>query len=72
MKILKTISDSDSFRTLSHVRESLINSSLPLTKLLSISMLVPYWQAGFMGLQKLVEKDYHQEDEPFFLTPTTL
>lgn len=72
MTILKSISDSDSYRILSQVKENLINSSLPIAKILSISMLVPYWQAGFSGLQKLVEKDYHQEDEPFFLTPTTL
>lgn len=72
MAILQSITDTDSYRILSQVKENIINSSLPLTRILSISMLVPYWQAGFMGLQKLIEKDFHAEDEPFFLTPTTL
>ncbi|MDE3252236.1 MAG: hypothetical protein KGO92_05470 [Bacteroidota bacterium] len=72
MAILKSITDTDSYRILSQVKENIINSKLPLTRILSISMLVPYWQAGFMGLQKLVEKDYHEEEDPFFLSPATL
>ena len=66
MNILTQIAGSENIRTLTNAANKLIDGQLPL----DYSWLSPQWLAGYMGLKKLIEKDYIEEDETVLLFNT--
>lgn len=64
MKIASVIPRNDSLPSLSQTTQLLLDTELMKEMKHLSALLCPEWLAGYMGLKKLVEKQYQQEDDP--------
>lgn len=64
MKIATTIPLNDSLPSLSQTTQLLLDTELMKEMKHLSALLCPEWLAGYMGLKKLVEKQYQPEDDP--------
>lgn len=70
--ILTKIVDTETIRSFATATGKFIDTHIQPDRFSICSFLTPQWFAGSMGLKKLIEKDYHAEDEPYFLAPTNV
>ena len=68
MNILTQLTESDSLRSL----QSYIDNNVPIDISSLSRFLSPQWLAGYMGLKKLVEKDYQHGEDAFSLSITNV
>jgi hypothetical protein len=68
MNILTQIAESDSVRSLTAAATKFIDKQMQSEYFDLSSLLSAQRFAGYMGLKKLVEKDYSKEDEPRLLS----
>ncbi len=64
MKIATAIPLNDSLPSLSQTTQLLLDTELMKEMKHLSALLCPEWLAGYMGLKKLVEKQYQPEDDP--------
>lgn len=64
MKIASVIPRNDSLPSLSQTTQLLLDTELMKEMKHLSALLCPEWLAGYMGLKKLVEKQYQPEDDP--------
>lgn len=64
MKIATTIPLNDTIPSLSQTTQLLLDTELMKEMKHLSALLCPEWLAGYMGLKKLVEKQYQPEDDP--------
>lgn len=68
MKTLTLFSASANVRTIKSAASKLMDFTIPQDLSALYDLLCPQWIAGYMGLKKLVEKDYlHEDYESAFL-----
>lgn len=70
--MLTKIVDAETIRSFATATGKFIDTHIQSDRFSICSFLTPQWFAGSMGLKKLIEKDYHAEDEPYFLAPTNV
>jgi len=67
MKIPTSLPHTDNLKVFSTATNNLLDGDL-LQEIRTLSkQLCPEWLAGYMGLKKLVEKNYRPEDDPHSL-----
>lgn len=64
MKIATAIPLNDTLPSLSQTTQLLLDTELMKEMKHLSALLCPEWLAGYMGLKKLVEKQYQPEDDP--------
>lgn len=64
MKIATAIPLNDTLPSLSQTTQLLLDMELMKEMKHLSALLCPEWLAGYMGLKKLVEKQYQPEDDP--------
>ncbi|HEY1020084.1 MAG TPA: hypothetical protein VGE25_13850 [Sediminibacterium sp.] len=64
MKIPTTLPLNDTLPSLSQTAQQLLDTELMKEVKHLSALLCPEWLAGYMGLKKLVEKQYQSEDDP--------
>jgi hypothetical protein len=64
MKIATAIPLNDPLPSLSQTTQLLLDTELMKEMKHLSALLCPEWLAGYMGLKKLVEKQYQPEDDP--------
>lgn len=64
MKIPTAIPLNDTLPSLSQTTQLLLDTELVKEMKHLSALLCPEWLAGYMGLKKLVEKQYQPEDDP--------
>jgi hypothetical protein len=64
MKIATAIPLNDTLPTLGKTTQLLLDTELMKEVKHLSALLCPEWLAGYMGLKKLVEKQYQPEDDP--------
>ncbi len=64
MKIATVIPLNDTLPSLSQTTQLLLDTELMKEMKHLSALLCPEWLAGYMGLKKLVEKQYQPEDDP--------
>jgi hypothetical protein len=70
MKILTQITESTSISSITAAANKLMDLNIPQDLSAFYEFLTPQWLAGYMGLKKLVEKDYRHEEDPTFISLT--
>jgi hypothetical protein len=69
MKILDHFASSAHVRSIKSAASKLADATIPQDLPALYQFLSPQWLAGYMGLKKLIEKDYLEQEEDFFLSP---
>lgn len=64
MKIATAIPLNDTLPSLGQTKQLLLDTELMKEVKHLSALLCPEWLAGYMGLKKLVEKQYQPEDDP--------